>query len=190
MAYVSDLGEGQRIYLDNRGQQTIVTLSSQAPGQQQSQQNGFTTGEWATPPILFQTSTGVIIQIETAEGRSYIQVQANGMKTLSQAPALKNADVLPMQAESQQQSSNAAEMKPMQPMEPMQPMKPLKMGDMEMQMNPMQMCMGDMELKMGDSVPPARTSEATTRRFCTQCGSAVTPDDRFCAHCGHQLRKE
>jgi hypothetical protein len=194
MAYVSDLGKGQRIFLENKGQQTIVTLSSHAPGQQQSQQSGFTTGEWVTPPVLFQTSTGVIIQVETAEGRSYIQVQANGMKALSQAPALKNADVLPMQAEmSQQRSSDAPGMKPMQPMqpmEPMQPIQPLKMGNMEMQMNPMQMRMGDMELKMGNSVPPSRSSEATTRRFCTQCGNAVAPDDRFCGRCGHQLSEE
>jgi hypothetical protein len=198
MAYVSDLGRGQHIYLENQGQQTIVTLSSHSRGQQQNQRSGFTTGEWVTPPMLFRTSAGVIIQLETAQGRSYVQVQSSRMQILNQPPVLKNADVLPVQAEvktetqfkSSDQRSSSPKMEPMKPMKPMEPMEPMKMGDMEMQMNPMQMRMGKMELRMGDAAQtPTRSSEAT-RRFCTQCGNAVTPDDRFCAHCGHQLRQE
>lgn len=193
MAYVSDLGKGQRIYLENPDRQTVITVSHHSVGQQQSQQSGFTTGEWIAPPTLFRTPTGVIVQIETAEGRSYLQVQANSIRALSKTPSLEDADVVPMESE----EGESTLMQPMQPMEamqpikPMSPMKPMKMGDMEMQMNPMQMRMGNMEMRMGASSPRSSESPASsaTQRFCTQCGNSVAPEDQFCAKCGHPLKK-
>jgi ribosomal protein S27AE len=203
MAYVSDLGKGQRIYLENPDRQTVITVSHHSAGQQQSQQSGFTTGEWIAPPTLFRTPTGVIVQIETAEGRSYLQVQANSIRALSKAPSLEDADVVPMESEEgestliqpMQPMEATQPMKPMKsksPMKPMQPMKPMKMGDMEMQMNPMQMRMGNMEMRMEPSSPRSleSTASSATQRFCTQCGNLVAPEDRFCAKCGHQLKKD
>jgi predicted amidophosphoribosyltransferase len=49
----------------------------------------------------------------------------------------------------------------------------------------MQMKMGNMEMKMGDS--SSDRSQQSGRHFCSQCGAAVKPDDRFCANCGHHL---
>ncbi|MCL4264208.1 MAG: zinc-ribbon domain-containing protein [Anaerolineae bacterium] len=36
------------------------------------------------------------------------------------------------------------------------------------------------------AVPVARGGNGYGR-FCTQCGSAIDPDDRFCTHCGYKL---
>ena len=33
--------------------------------------------------------------------------------------------------------------------------------------------------------PPTNGNGPT--RFCSQCGTATEPDDKFCAHCGHSL---
>jgi hypothetical protein len=54
MSYTASLGP-QTISIANQGNQTVITLSSQAAGQQQSQSSRFTTGEWRTPPALFRT---------------------------------------------------------------------------------------------------------------------------------------
>jgi hypothetical protein len=34
---------------------------------------------------------------------------------------------------------------------------------------------------------PAAAPANGKRAFCTQCGQATDPGDRFCAHCGHEL---
>jgi hypothetical protein len=177
MTYTATIGT-QTVYVENRGTQTLITLSSQTPGQQQSQSSSLTTGEWTAVPALFRSTTGAIVRIQTAQGQWFIQLQANGMQSLTQPPDLENAETIPMQPQEASPSSQ-----PMPPMSPMN-MKPMKMGDMEMQMNPMQMRMGNMEMRMGE----ARANTSSTRQFCTQCGNAVAPTDKFCAQCGHSLQ--
>ena len=105
-------------------------------------------------------------------------------------------------------------MKPMEPMRPMKKMQPIKMGSMEMNSRPMEMRMGNMHMQMGHmrmgnmqmgnvpmgnvpvdsmqgsetgSMTPAEPRPAAIRRFCSQCGVPVDPNDRFCSSCGHQL---
>lgn len=181
-AYRADLATGQQLYLENQGSQTLITLSSSNPGQQQSQQSGFPTGSWTAEPTLLRTSQGMIVRLQSAQGQWFVQVQANGMQMLNAAPELANAEAIPLQSTT---APTTAAMPKLEPMQPMQPMQPMKMGNMEMQMNPMQMRMGDMQMSMDDRA----SSAPAPRRFCTQCGSAIAPDDKFCAHCGHQLSK-
>lgn len=181
MAYTASLGT-QTISIANQGNQTVITLSSQAAGQQQSQSSRFTTGEWSAPPALFRTPTGAIAKIQ-ADAVHFIQLQAGGMQILSQPPSIAAAEPISMQYH---ESSSLSAQPPMQPMKPMQPMPPMQMGDMEMRMNPMEMRMGDMEMRMGK---PPSSSPSATHQFCTQCGQAVAPTDKFCAHCGQALRQ-
>ena len=53
MTYSYDLGNGQRLLVQNDGDNTQVALSSGDSGQKQNQCNGFSTGEWSKPPELF-----------------------------------------------------------------------------------------------------------------------------------------
>lgn len=178
--YTGDLGEGRSIYLENQGSQTLITFTSSTSGQQQSQQSGFMTGEWTAPPSLFRTARGMIAQLQTSQGHLFVQVQDGGMQVMSTLPPT-DAEVMPMQGIAVPQAPSQTRVEPMKPIEPM---KPMKLGDMEMQMNPMRMRMGNMEMQMGE----ASSQSQTERRFCTQCGHSVDLDDRFCAQCGHRLQ--
>ena len=164
MAYQCDLGTGQRLYLENRGTQTIVRLTSGSARQQQSQQSNFETGEWLTLPKVFRTATGIILQIESVQKQSFLSLQAQRIGTLSHLPDMAGADVLLLQPT----EAIASSFKPMQPMQPMQ-------------MEPMEMKMGTMQMKMGPS------NSQSAQRFCSQCGESVRESDRFCSHCGTQL---
>ena len=53
MTYAHDIGNGQRLLVENDGDNTQVALSSGDSGQQQNQSTGFSTGEWSKPPELF-----------------------------------------------------------------------------------------------------------------------------------------
>ncbi|MET0033561.1 MAG: zinc-ribbon domain-containing protein [Limnospira maxima] len=180
MPYVCELGTGQRVYLDNQGSQTVVTIASGSPGQQQQASNGFQTGTWTSPPSLYRTGNGVVLKIETAQGEHFVQLQGSSMSVMGQTPSLGSAQQMSVQ----QVSSTPASSMP--PMKPMEPMKPMQMGNMQMSMNPMEMRMGNMELKMGSSEPSSAPSSGN-RKFCSNCGATVQPDDRFCGSCGHQL---
>ncbi|MFB2835268.1 zinc ribbon domain-containing protein [Floridanema evergladense] len=183
--YLGNLGSGQQVYVENQGTQTIVTLFSSSPGQQQSQSNSFTTGSWVKPPALFRTASGAILQIETQSGNHFVSLQTNGMSTLNETPSLSNAENIPLQQTEKNPISAMPPMPPIQAMEPMKPMEPMRMGNMEMQMSPtMQMRMGSMELKM----PSIATGTPAKGGFCTQCGNPITEQDKFCGRCGHQLR--
>ncbi|MBE9179006.1 zinc ribbon domain-containing protein [Oculatella sp. LEGE 06141] len=183
--YTCNLGNGQQLLVENRGQQTTITVSSQSVGQQQSQGSGLNTGAWSAPPTLFQTPSGLVLRLESAEGSSFVQLQGNHIQSLSRSPSLTQAEVVPLRSLAAEERPSAATRQ--KPMEPMKPLEPMKMGNMEMQMNPMQMRMGDMEMRMGDTSSAQTEANASAKRFCSQCGQSVEVGDRFCAYCGHQL---
>lgn len=187
MAYTCELSSGQRIYLDNVGEQTAVTVASSGMGQQQQSGSQFTTGVWTAAPEVFRTAHGVVIKLTTAQGIHHLQLQGNQLGAMSGSPNLGNAQQMQMSSGVAMPGSTMPPMQPMEPMQPMQPMEPMqpmKMGNMEMNMNPMQMRMGNMEMQMGNP----HQSSVSKAKFCSQCGTPVKPDDRFCANCGHQLQ--
>jgi hypothetical protein len=169
MAIYSELGTGQRLYLDNQGNQTIVTLSSGGVGQQQQASSHFQTGAWTADPTVYQTPSGILVTITTATGTHSIQIQGSSASWLSETPPRGNAT----QLASHPVADHPADFSP-------QPLQPLKMGNMEMSFQPMQMKMGNMSMSMD-------TPNTTKRQFCSQCGTKVSESDRFCSHCGHQL---
>ncbi len=171
MAIYSEIGAGQRLYLENQGDRTIVTLASSGAGQQQQATTGFQTGAWTAEPQIYQTSSGIIVTVIAASGNNTIQIQGTSARLLTEAPTLISATRLP--------SIEAGEVSGGPSMEPMKPMQPLKMGDMEMSFQPMQMRMGNMSMSMGETT--------AKRQFCSQCGAKVAESDRFCSSCGHQL---
>lgn len=189
MPYTCNLGEGRQLYLANQDQQTLVTLISISFGQQQSQSSSFSTGAWTSPPTVLLTNIGLTIRIETAQGQAFIQVQGNSIQAQVELPSFVNADILPLQHLDQPdppKGSNSG-FSPMPSMPPMQPMPPMRMGNMEMQMNPMHMRIGDMELQMPAPQSPASSQQASTKKFCSNCGTKVKESDCFCSSCGHQL---
>ncbi|HBW57587.1 MAG TPA: zinc ribbon domain-containing protein [Oscillatoriales bacterium UBA8482] len=182
MAYVCQLGAGQSVYLENQAAQTVVTLISSGPGQQQQASSSFTTGVWTSPPQVFQTPRGMVLKVTSEQGERMLQIQGSSVSLLGEMPLAADSKALTVQeVPSLPVVPGIQPMEPMamKPMEPMKPMN-LKMGDMEMNMNPMSMQMGNMELRMGS---PA----AAAKSFCSQCGTSVQPEDRFCSNCGHQL---
>jgi hypothetical protein len=181
--YMGELQTGQRIFIENVGEQTFVTLMSGGAGQQQSQRTGVESGAWLSPPVLFRSAAGVVLRLDASKGPFLFQVQSSGLAAFSAPPSLANADVLPLRQMSSSETS-ASGFTPMQPMEPMQPMKPMEPMQPMKPMEPMQMQMGSMKMQMGSS--PSGQPE-TRKRFCTHCGEAVGTEDRFCGHCGHRL---
>jgi hypothetical protein len=174
MAYTANLSANQQLYLENQGTQTLITLISSSAGQQQSQSSNLTTGTWTTPPMLFTTKSGFVLQLDTNREKYFVQIQASSINTLTDVPSLNDAETVALQKTADSQHSSKIEFEPMQPM---------KMGNMSMNMNPMEMRMGNMSMKMGEEV-----QSTSTQRFCTQCGHQVKDSDRFCGSCGHQLK--
>ena len=79
MAYSANLGSHQQIMIANQGNQTLITLQSSTPGQQQSQTSGFTTGNWNKPPHLYQSDSGFILEINSDGKEHFILIQANSI---------------------------------------------------------------------------------------------------------------
>ena len=181
MTYVCDLENGQRLIVQNDGDDTLVTLSSGDEGQQQSQCTGFVTGRWLKPPELFHTGGKYVLRFETKGGAEFIRVRGNQIQSMRTEPELENAERLKLRKSEESAGMKPMEpMKPMAPMEPMEPMEPMKpMG----RMRPMEMRMGGMHMRMGS---PEKEVE-TDKRFCTQCGKLARNEDRFCGNCGHEL---
>lgn len=186
MAYKFDLGTGQQVYLDNQGQQTIVTTTSSSPGQLQQASSSFETGTWTAPPQAFLAFGGVVLKLQTAQGERLIQIQGSTMSVVSGAAPVDTAESLPSQ-----QVESPKVMSPMQPMKSMEPMQPMTMGNMSMNSQPMEMQMGNMEMRMGAPINASTASSAgpATQHFCTQCGTAVKLNDRFCSNCGTRLEQ-
>ena len=74
MAYTYDLGNGQRLLLENDGDDTQVALSSGDSGQRQNQSTGFNTGEWSKPPELFRTGDDIVLRLESKSGVEFVSV--------------------------------------------------------------------------------------------------------------------
>ena len=171
MVYVCELKPGHHVYLDNQGNQTIVTVKLEMPGQQQQTSSSITTGTWIAPPEAYQSDDGVVFKLLTPQGEVGIYIQDNSVSMIGNVSSVAGAQRLSVQ----QTTTTPTTMQPMQPMQPM--------GNMSMTMNPMEMRMGNMELKMDAVNQPVKT----TRQFCSQCGAKVAPEDRFCSSCGHRL---
>jgi len=182
MAYGCELGNGQYLFLDHAGTQTLITLSSRGAGQQQQATQGLQTGNWTAAPEVFRVAEGLVVKLQTAQGEHFVQIQGSSIGVLSRIPALSSAQQ--MQIQQIANSSAIPSMEPMKPMEPMQPMKPMQMENMQMSLKPMEMKMGNMSMQMGIPIAPPAPNP---RQFCSQCGVAVQPADRFCSSCGHQL---
>ena len=173
MAYQATLNGTQQLTVINQGIQTQITLMTSSSGQQQSQSSSFTTGDWATPPELFNTEQGFILQIDGDRAQYFIQIQSNSISTISGRPTLQNATSVELENIAAPPSQNSVNFEPMQPM---------RMGNMSMDINPMSMQMGNMSMNLGNK---SRTT--STKRFCSQCGVEAKPSDRFCSSCGHDL---
>jgi hypothetical protein len=169
MTYAYELENGQRLIVQNDGDDTLVALSSEDEGQQQSQCTGFDTGRWLKPPELFRTSGKLVLRIESKGGVEFIRVRGTQIQLMRSEPELENAERLKLK-----KSDESVAMKPMEPLEPLKPMG---------RMRPMEMRMGGMHMSMGS---PEKEAE-TAKRFCTQCGKPARNEDRFCGNCGHEL---
>jgi hypothetical protein len=122
MTYAHDLGNGQRLLVQNDGDNTQVALSSGDSGQQQNQSTGFSTGEWSKPPELFRTGENLVLRLESKSGVEFVGVQGSHIESMRGEPDLKNVERLTLK----ESDENIAQMKPMKPMKPMEPMKPMK----------------------------------------------------------------
>ena len=171
MAYTANLTGNQQLTIALLGHQTTINLVSSSPGQQQSQSNSFTTGSWKTPPKLYQTGMGFVIEINSDRDSYFILIRGNSISTIS-APNLNNATQVDLK-NTPDPPSNPGNVN-------FEPMQPMKMGNMSMDINSMSMQMGNMAMNMGKN-------KTSTKRFCSQCGERAKPSDRFCSSCGHKL---
>ena len=117
MTYTHDIGNGQRLLVENDGDNTQVALSSGDSGQQQNQSTGFSTGKWSKPPELFRISEKLVLRVESKSGVKFISIHGNQIESMRSEPDLKNAEKLTLN----ESNENIAKMKPMEPMEPMKP---------------------------------------------------------------------
>jgi hypothetical protein len=120
MTYAYDLENGQRLLVQNDGDDTQVALSSADSGQQQNQSTGFYTGVWSKPPELFRTTDDLVLRFESKSGVHFVSVHGHQIES-SGEPDLKNAEKLTLK----ESDEKIARMKPMETMKPMEPMKPM-----------------------------------------------------------------
>ena len=115
MTYTHDIGNGQRLLVENDGDDTQVALSSGDSGQQQNQSTSFNTGKWSKPPELFRTTDDLVLRLESKSGVQFISVHGHQIQSMSSEPDLKNAEKLTLK----ESDERIARMKPMKPMKPM-----------------------------------------------------------------------
>ena len=63
MTYAYDVGNGQRLLVQNDGDDTRVALNSGDSGQQQNQSTVFNTGGWSKPPELFRAPVNLVLRV-------------------------------------------------------------------------------------------------------------------------------
>jgi hypothetical protein len=126
MPYRCDLGNGQQIYLDNQGSQTIVTVASSSAGQQQQSSSSVQTGPWTEAPQVAQMGNGAVIRCVSAQGVFTIQVQGNQIGQMAGSVDWQAAQTKTVHSVDHMPGSTMPFMQPMQPMQsqPMQPMQP------------------------------------------------------------------
>jgi hypothetical protein len=125
MTYTQNIGNGQRLLVENDGDDTRVALNSGDSGQQQNQSAGFNTGKWSKPPELFRTGGDIVLRLESKSGVRFVSVHGHQIQSMSSEPDLKNAEKLTLK-ESDERIARMEPMKPMEPIKPMEPMKPMK----------------------------------------------------------------
>src|SRR3984893_4604744 len=108
MTYTYDLGNGQRLLVENDGDDTQVALSSGDSGQQQNQSTSFNTGKWSKPPELFRTGDDIVLRLESKSGVEFVGVHGHQIETMSSEPDLKTAEKLTLK----ESDENIARMKP------------------------------------------------------------------------------
>ena len=109
MTYAYDLENGQRLIVQNDGGDTIVALSSDDEGQQQSQSTGFSTGKWSKAPELFRSRGNLVLRFESKGGVKYIRVRGSQIQSMHSEPDLENAEKLKLK-----KSDESVAMKPME----------------------------------------------------------------------------
>src|SRR6185437_8259599 len=117
MTYAYEFENGQRLIAQNDGDNTVVALSSDDEGQQQSQSTAFSTGKWLKAPDLFRTRGAVVLRVESKSGVEFIRVRGSQIQWMRNAPDLENAEKLKLK-----KSEERVGMKAMEPMKPMEPM--------------------------------------------------------------------
>jgi hypothetical protein len=115
MAYSCEIGNGQRLLVQNDGDNTQVALSSGDSGQKQNQSTSFTTGEWSKPPELLRTRENLVLRLEGKDGVQFIGILGDQLESLQSEPKLENAEKLTLK----ESNEEIARMKPMEPMKPM-----------------------------------------------------------------------
>jgi len=125
MAYVCNLGNGQNIYLDNPGEQTVVMSMIQSPSQQQQSSSSFHTGTWTEIPQVFQTSQGLMIKIMSVQGDILIQVQGQNMQVTQNITGLLQSQKITV-TQTHSMPKTALMMTPMPQMQTISPLKPIE----------------------------------------------------------------
>jgi hypothetical protein len=118
MVYACDIGNGQRLLVQNDGDNTQVALSSGDSGQKQNQSTSFTTGEWSKPPELFRTRENLVLRVQGKNAVQFIGVHGDQIESMRSEPKLENAEKMTLK----ESNESIARMKPMKPMKPMEPM--------------------------------------------------------------------
>ncbi|MEL6468832.1 MAG: zinc ribbon domain-containing protein [Cyanobacteria bacterium J06623_4] len=160
--FKGSLNPHQSLYLSNHGKLTAVTVVSSGLGEQHNRLL-FSTGPWTATPLLYPISdTLVVVIVITGDAHVFFQISGTQVQMSHQL----------------HDEALIAQLKTMTPiaMTPTQSV-PQPPAPSEQTVEP--------ESQTGQTPPqPAATN---SRQFCTQCGAAVRPEDKFCAYCGHQL---
>ena len=171
MAYVGELGVGSSIYIENQDSQTVITVITASPGQQQQTSHSFSIGHWTTAPSLFQYLQDYIIQLETVQGSRILWVQSGQIRQMEIKPPQHTLKPIALQQMVHMPSPSFSPL-------------PLTMNNMVRSGQPLQMRIGNMNLSMGTTATVTQTS---SNNYCSQCGASVATADKFCANCGHRL---
>jgi len=89
MTYAYDLENGQRLIVQNEDSDTVVALSSDDEGQQQSQSTAFTTGKWSKTPELYSTRGMLVLRFESKSGVEFIRVRGQSNPVDAQRAGLR-----------------------------------------------------------------------------------------------------
>ncbi|MEO0807232.1 MAG: hypothetical protein AAFY33_13095 [Cyanobacteria bacterium J06643_4] len=155
--YTGAISPYQSLYLSNQGTITTVAVVSQQSGHPQNSIQ-FETGEWTDPPLMYPLSTNlVIVIVMTGSTHSFFQIQGTQIQMQRQ---LKNADAIAQLKIASPRTLQPTDRIPSPPPPPPRP----------------------------TAKPENSTRKPlAVKRFCTQCGNAIHPSDRFCAYCGQNL---